>query len=749
MKSKLVGVLTVLTPLIGSVYGQNVLKNPGFEEEGGWNHWGGVRTEQAQDGKYSLSVHNIAPKWSGSDQIVILPEGAKKLKLSGWMKVDSVSRGKLPYEKARIAVEFYDINSKQTGGYPPVTAESFGSRDWRKYERTYNIPSTAFSVKVQVALGNVSGTAWYDALEAYILDANGEQMEAGIIKATPLKPEDNIRLNQVGYYPQGPKTAVVIDAPATEFSVVNAETGAEVFKGKLGKKGVWAHSEESASLADFSSFTTPGTYRIKVQGLADSYPFTIAPQVIHEVGRASLKTYYYQRSYIDLDEKYAGKWARKAGLPDTVVLVHSSAATAKRPEGTKIVSKYGWFDAGDYNKYIVNSGISTYTMLALYEHFPKFMDTVSVNIPESGNKLPDLLDEVLFNVRWMLSMQDPNDGGVYHKLTNPGFDGVIMPHQSKEPRYVVKKSTAAALDFAAVMAQASRVFKQYSKQLPGLADSTLKASVKAYDWAKKNPAVYYDQNEMNQTFKPAIVTGEYGDKNVKDEFHWAAAELFVTTKKKNYYAEAGYASESELAGVPAWPDVYSLGLITLANQGKEVKDLKVIQDRLLSIANKLKDHAAKSEFGIPMGHQAGDFVWGSNSVAANQGILLIQAYRLTKNKEYLDAAIANLDYILGRNGTGYSYVTAFGTKYSKNPHHRPCEADGIDEVIPGFLAGGPNPDQQDKEGCMKPYPSNLPAVSYIDEECSYASNEIAINWNSPLTYLTFAIEALMAEEGKK
>jgi endoglucanase len=140
-----------------------------------------------------------------------------------------------------------------------------------------------------------------------------------------------------------------------------------------------------------------------------------------------------------------------------------------------------------------------------------------------------------------------------------------------------------------------------------------------------------------------------------------------------------------------------------------------------------------------MGKSAKDYVWGSNSVAANQGILMIQAYKLTKDRKYLDYALSNLDYILGRNATGYSFVTGYGHKTPMFPHHRLSEADGVADPIPGFLVGGPNPGQQD--GC-KTYPSRIPDESYTDTLCSYASNEIAINWNAAAAYLAGALEAL-------
>ena len=133
-----------------------------------------------------------------------------------------------------------------------------------------------------------------------------------------------------------------------------------------------------------------------------------------------------------------------------------------------------------------------------------------------------------------------------------------------------------------------------------------------------------------------------------------------------------------------------------------------------------------------------DFIWGSNSVAANQGILLINAYLLTKDKKYVDGALSNLDYILGRNATGYCFLTVIGTKSTMHPHHRPSVADGIDEPVPGLMAGGPNPGRQD--GCK--YDFLEPVTAYSDSDCSYASNEIAINWNAPLVFVSNVIEAL-------
>jgi endoglucanase len=163
----------------------------------------------------------------------------------------------------------------------------------------------------------------------------------------------------------------------------------------------------------------------------------------------------------------------------------------------------------------------------------------------------------------------------------------------------------------------------------------------------------------------------------------------------------------------------------------------VIQNRLLRMCDSLLLNIENRAYQTVMGYSRRDFIWGSNSVAANQGILLVQAYRVTQDERYLHGALSNLDYLLGRNATGYSYVTGYGDKTPMHIHHRPSEADGIVEPVPGLLAGGPNPGMQDQ--CS--YPSSVPDEAYVDDVCSYASNEVAINWNAPLVYLVSALES--------
>jgi endoglucanase len=558
----------------------------------------------------------------------------------------------------------------------------------------------------------------------------------------------SIQLNQLGFYPEVPKMAVLTNqSTINDFYVVSINLKDTLLKGVLSAPMQSGNSSLITRIADFSNFKKAGKYVIAIPGNGNSYPFSIAENVNSVVGIAALKAYYFQRVSMALQPAYAGKWSRPAGHPDTTVLIHPSAASAERPTGTVISTPGGWYDAGDYNKYIVNSGITMGTMLSAYEDFPGYFDKLKTAIPESNNGVPDILDELIYNLRWMITMQDPFDGGVYNKCTNAAFDGMVMPGITKAPRYVVQKGTAATLDFAAVLAQSSRILKGFNRQFPGLADSCLTAAIKAWQWSQKNPAIRYDQDAINKIYEPKIATGGYGDQTFGDELFWAACELFTTTKDQQYFnaIQKGITTSIQL---PSWGNVQMLGLYTLLRKRNVLPAfaqsfISEVQNRFLIFADSLGGGMANNAFNTVMGKTKNDFNWGNNSNAANQGIALINAYLITKDKKYIDEALTNLDYILGRNATGYCFVTGLGTKSPMHPHHRQSVADGIEEPVPGLLAGGPNPGKQDK--CN--YQFSEPETTYADIDCSFASNEIAINWNAPLVYLANAIEALQYAVG--
>jgi endoglucanase len=375
-------------------------------------------------------------------------------------------------------------------------------------------------------------------------------------------------LNQVGYVVGHPKFAISLDATATG-SLLDSATGQSVFQASLAPAVRWTAAGDTGHIFDFTSFNQPGTYYLQVGG-QQSHPIHISADPYLTLSRGSIKAYWFTRCSYAPQSPWAGAWARAAGHPDLAVVVHGSAATAARPEGSTIRSPGGWYDAGDYGKYVVNSGISTWTLLHLYESAPAFFDTLSLNVPTHGGPKSDLVDEILWNLRWMLTMQDPNDGGVYHKLTTADFStfGTAttragMPANDKATRYVVQKSTAATLDLAAVAAYAARLFRGNS-ELPGFADSCQSVALAAWNWARANPDSLYDQDSVNAYYSPAINTGTYGDGKVSDEFDWAASELFLTTGSDSFAVVDSLPAKLATPATwswPGWSEVQTSGLV--------------------------------------------------------------------------------------------------------------------------------------------------------------------------------------------
>jgi endoglucanase len=537
----------------------------------------------------------------------------------------------------------------------------------------------------------------------------------------------SIKLNQVGFMPSANKIAIVPGKGGQVFIVVNTQDNNEVMRGTLSDSALWGPSLEQVSRADFSQITALGNYRIEVLTTNLSADFRITTDGLAEMHDAAMKSYYFNRASSALDVKFAGSWSRPLGHPDDQVLIHKSAATHARPEGTVLSAPKGWYDAGDYNKYIVNSGVATYTLMLAFEHFPSFYLNRDLAIPESGDAIPDILNEIKWNLDWMQGMQDPNDGGVYHKLTTLNFSGELMPHEANASRYLVQKSTAAALNFSAVMAVASRIFKPYFPDQAGQYERQAKA---AWLWASNNPNLPYIQPDD-------VSTGEYGDNTFSDEFAWAAAELFILTGQKSYLQQ--FDNLAVQPNVPTWADSSALGYISLVqnnNQQLSSQQVNKYKQPLLELANTIVELHQQSAYLVAMQNE--DFVWGSNAVALNKALVLLQASRNTQKTEYKNAAFGLLDYVLGRNPTGYSYVTGFGEKYPMNIHHRQSHADQVVEPIPGFVAGGAHKGQQD--GCD--YSSDLAALSYLDHWCSYSTNEIAINWNAPLVYVLAGLQQM-------
>ncbi|MFN8255277.1 MAG: glycoside hydrolase family 9 protein [Bacteroidales bacterium] len=527
-----------------------------------------------------------------------------------------------------------------------------------------------------------------------------------------------IRINQLGYYPKAVKKVIVANTSARTFQITDT-SGNVVYSGNLSQPVFWDKSGEKLCMADFSALTIQGTYFFKVEDASEPSKFSIKTNLYNDAFKAVLKNYYFQRSGMALEEKYAGKWNRPSGHPDTSCYFHPSAL---RGVG-KMSSPKGWYDAGDDNKYVVNAGVSVGTILNLYEMVPSLVPDGFTNIPESGNKISDLLDEIKYELDWVLTMQTP-DGGSNMKLTSKNFTGFIMPADDTTSRFVVGKGTGPSLNFAAMTAQAARIYKNIDTEF---SKKCITAAEKAWNWSVKNPNVIY-KNPSD------IFTGEYGDRNFEEEFWWAACELYISTGKPIYLEFFNKNKPFARLNVgESWRGfIGNLGSFSLLLQNKGVPE--ELKTNVKSAVIRLADSLLVKQNSNPYRIFLDNFQWGSNSDILNSAMVFAYGYKLTGDVRYLDGILETTDYIFGKNATGYSFVTGFGSKSPMHIHHRASGADKIEDPIPGFVVGGPNYAKQDKGNGVN-YSFNEPARSYMDVEASYASNEICINWNAPAVFV--------------
>ncbi|MEZ5070275.1 MAG: glycoside hydrolase family 9 protein [Bacteroidales bacterium] len=528
---------------------------------------------------------------------------------------------------------------------------------------------------------------------------------------------EHIRMNQVGYPRTATKEFLVAGLPAQSFRIRNAR-GRTVARGRLEDRGVWEASGEGLLRGDFSRVKRPGRYTVLLNTGLESAPFVVMDDVYDAPLRAAAKSFYFQRASLAVDVRYGDVFEREAGHPDLQCTYHPSSG---RNAGTHY-SPGGWYDAGDYGKYVVNGALSVGQMLNLLELDPGVLPDGSLSIPEGGNGKGDLLDELRYELDWLVTMQD-TDGGVFHKLTTLDFEGFVMPEQATGERYVIGKGTAATLDFAAVMAQASRV---YAATDPDWSRAILYSARDAWNWAM----AHADSAFSNP---PDVHTGEYGDRVFDDDFYWAAAELFLSTGDEKYRTHLtghpqpyGHRTSNSWKYFVRNTAFHSL----LLHPDRCGADLwESLKKSHLDLAGQLL-HAQDS---IPGGIGLEEFAWGSNSDVLNQAMILCMAHHLDGNPEFLEGARRNLDYVLGMNATGVCYLTGFGSRPVMNPHHRPSGADNNVAPVPGFVVGGPNAGMQDRQ--VVRYESDRPAKAFEDVQESYASNEVCLNWNAPAVFV--------------
>jgi endoglucanase len=733
------------------------------------------------------------------------------------------------------------------GTWNPII--TLNSTDWQKFDSTWTCPEEHEGAEWAFHYGGAGPNQstncteagdelWFDNMSiidetSNIDDADPNNHYGAMNRDFSGLKNNFISVNQVGYYTNLEKVATLgdntgdilhgatkidIGSSPLDFEVVNASTGAAAYTGKTQPvSGKDKDSGDNVHKIDFTEFDQPGRYYIKV-GEWRSFEFNIGDNIYldssHNMLTNALNYFYQNRSGIDIKSEYITSGntttlAHEGGHKTDTATVQKewvkSYKTADEATGTyassKITATGGWYDAGDHGKYVVNGGISVWTLQNMYERAlqtekgaAKFAasNTDTMKVPESGNSNPDILEEAAVELDWMKDMIVKSDeptwgqyaGLVYHKLHDHKWTGLATRPWNYETEWktvrIVKPPTyAATLNFVACAAQASRLWQSFDSTKAAEYLTLAKTSYEAF---KKNFKEYSssDATDPKSLYAPldqAIGGGAYGDTEVKDDAYWAACELFATTGDKEYYDDLSKWSDAfkvttRVSGGENdatfttfnWGNTASAGTLSLfLNEDNSKLSLltdsnkSTINDSILAAAQDYIDMEDKQGYGIPYTYDGAGYSdpvnlppdvvikgyeWGSNSMVINNAIVMAYAYDQTKDVKYMNGVATAMDYLLGRNPLSVSYVTGYGSYHTAKPHHR-YWSNELDKSLPmapdGVLSGGPNAGLQD------PYvralgfePGNADNASqrcYVDSIEAWSTNEVTINWNSPLAWI--------------
>ena len=529
------------------------------------------------------------------------------------------------------------------------------------------------------------------------------------IRRTPFE----IFVNQAGYRPTDKKTAVM-PFECNSFDIVN-ENGEAVFSGKTQHFGQDECSGDDVYTADFSAFEKNGKYRVK-SGEKISAVFEIGENVYSPVLTDLMKAFYYLRCGTELHEKHAGEYRHNSCHNDKAVLWEDNSIS--------LDVSGGWHDAGDYGRYVTAGACALAHILNAYLMFPE-LEKLKLDIPESGNGVPDILNECRVELEWILKMQRP-DGGVYHKATTKMHAPFVMPEEDRAQMYVFPVSSMAVADTAAICAMASRIYafdKEFSEKLT-------KAAFLSYSWLENNPEFIGFNNPEGCN------TGPYGEWEDNSNRFWAAVEMYVMTGNEKYHDDMKSLLSHDffLAGL-GYADVGGFGAVSYLRfaENRDEQIAKKLADTFIYKAKELAKVSDKCGYGAAMTEN--DYHWGSNMSLLKHGMTFAIADYITGERRFKDYARKQADYLLGVNAMGISYVTGTGEYRCNYPHLRPAHADGVEECIPGMVSGGPNRFPNDPDAKILIPEGTPPMKCYADDVGCYSLNEITIYWNSPGVFL--------------
>ncbi len=545
----------------------------------------------------------------------------------------------------------------------------------------------------------------------------------------PIRPNTDIRLNSLGYLPAAQKKATII-SKCSNFTVKEASKGKAVYSGKV--TGLFTQNDvnQTAWLADFSKLNKSGKYYLELPGLGRSIDFEIGDKVYDFAFYTSMRAFYLWRCGTEVNAIYNGSrfchsachtddaWQDYISdldpqylnfLPPSSLDSTSRDPNAHGPNSRRDATG-GWHDAGDYNKYVVNAGVTVGAMFLAWEQFGDKLKNIKLDIPDTAPGYPDYLKELKWETDWLLKMQYPDGSGkVSHKVSTLRFGGFILPEDENEPRYFTGYSTAATADFVAMTAMAARNFKPYDE----------KYAQTCLDAAKKSYGFLMTHRENKMADQTGFRTGSYPTNDLDDRL-WANAEMWETTGDANYLRAFEWGSnafEDKIDFYWDWGSVKNLAMFTYLLSKREGKRDVLVEDitrDLVRTADSLVISRNRDIYGRCLG---GAYKWGSNGTVARECLTLQVANKVSPSPEYVETSLDSISHLFGRNYYCRSYVTGLGYKPPMNPHDRRSGGDNVRDPWPGYVVGGGHS-----------------ATDWQDIEPDARTNEIAINWQAALVY---------------
>lgn len=522
----------------------------------------------------------------------------------------------------------------------------------------------------------------------------------------------NVHINQVGYMPKQRKVAIFPGHNGNYFDIKDAKTNKIVATFPLSQNTYSEYTDEYVAYGEFTDFNLNGEYYLESSFGFKSYNFEINDNVYGNLLKEVINSFTLQRCGMEISEELSLSMAHDACHIDLAKIYYHN---------TPIDVTGGWHDAGDYGRY-VDTGFKALSdlLIAYIDNNNKFDD--DTNKINSNNGVVDLLDEIKYELDWMMKMQDES-GGVHMVASSMHFADIVSPEDDKEDVIVFDISPISTAEFSSIMALASYVYKDIDKEY---SDKCLDKSLKAYEFAMHNN---YEKNMPSEYH-----AGRYAKTNLEYYRYYMGIALWYATDDKQYYdyAMTQYNSNNNDLYILNWnPLLFYPSYLVLKKANSSFENYNLIKDRFIGHANYQSEMINNNIYRNNLNDV---LTWGSNQIVADNAMQLMMAYNLTNNLEYYDNATELLDYLLGKNCLNKSFITGYGDDYPKNLHHRTTMSK--DTYFKGVLVGGPNMSMEDKAMYDSFNNQNKKAQwMYLDDINSYSTNETAIQYNSSLIYL--------------